>query len=1206
MCPRYVREFFINLYLLADVLVVRKQTLLQLAPAEMEASGRTECFPSTRQDILSEIIEWAITPSGGRNVLWLGGLASSGKSTLATTVANYFRDLGRLGAFVFFDRAYPERSHPSKVIRTLAYKLALFDCRIGAAICAAIDAYPSINDAPLRFQFTTLLRQPLESLSDLHVEGPIVLVLDAVDECGNPSEREALLTLLGSQLHHLPSVIRIFITGRQLDDLTAAFGDQPHIFQKSLEASSDGQDIMSYLEHQLQSIRRKKKWLSSDWPGCEIIRELGKRSCGLFVWASTAANYIDGFDPEKCLAVILQGKSTSGAQAALDELYKTALESAGAWNDVDFVQHFRTVFGTILVLQEPLTTSTLDLLLGLPEGRGSCRAVSALACLVAHEPMVHLLHPSFADFLLSRDKCGREIWHFDAALCHKQLALRCLSRLSNNGLRRNLCNLVLPVPLREETVPVDMAYACICWINHMRCVDDNDISLAQILESFLTKHLLHWLEAMSILRRSGDTVMLLSSLYGWTTVSLSFERQDQTMNYNVSQTKFPAQRKLSEFVRDAWRFVQTCGTLIEEHPLLIYFAALPFTPTSSTIYQTFHDAQMWPTISGGFEQSWSGLRIVLSRHTDAVLSAAFSPNGDRIVSGSADKTVRIWDTISGTEVIGPLRGHTSFVHSVAFSPDGKRVVSGSSDKTVRVWDTVSGSEVIPPILSPDGWVYSVAFSPDGTCIVSGSGSTVHVWDVASGIQVVPALEGHDNSVQAAIFSPDGAHIVSASHDKTLRLWETASGSEVVPPLRGHDSFVLSVAFSPDGTRIASGSSDKTIRIWDMASGTEVMPRLQGHDGWVLSVAFSSDGTRIVSGSSDMTIRVWDAVSGKEVIPRLRGHGGSVRSVQFSQDGTSVVSCSDDKTVRVWDTGKGDKPVSPLRVHKGSVQSVAFSPDGSRVVSGSADKTIRVWDATTGKGILPPLRGHRDWVRSVAFTPDGTRIVSGSDDKTLRVWDVASGSELIPPLRGHEGWVRSVAISADGTRIVSGGTDDTVRVWDIVSGKETVPPLRGHHFSINSVAFSPDAARVVAESSDMSLHIWDIGSGKEVLPPLRAHDDTIQSTKFSADGTRIICISHDKVRIWDATTGRQHVSNAGLEEKLELHSLIPAMISINKEGWLVEFPTSRFLCKLPPMIVPRCSTTRGKSLVIGTQGGQVLILNFPLEMFSNPETHPPET
>jgi NACHT domain len=504
--------------------LVRKQTLLELLPAEMEASGRLECLPSTRQDVLRKIVDWATDPSGIQNVLWLHGLAGSGKSTLSTTVASFFRHLGRLGAFVFFDRAFPERSHPSKVIRTLAYKLGSFDQRIGAAICAAIDNFPGINDSSLHVQFTKLILEPLLSLTALMTEGPIVLVLDALDECANPTEREALVTLLGTELSRLPSVIRILMTSRQVDDISAAFEGHQYICTRNLDVSSETsrRDILRYFENQLAVIRRKKARLRSDWPGDKVIWDLVTRSCGLFVWASTVTKFIDGFDPTSRLAIILQGETLSSAQAALDDVYKTALENACAWDDADFVRHFRRVLEVILVLQNPLAISTIDRLIGLPEDQGSILVVSVLACVIATIPTVHLLHPSFADFLFSRIRCGRDVWYFNAGMCHRRLALRCLDRLSNNGLKRNLCRLTLAVAPDKREVPDDVAYACTFWINHVCSINENEDvpSIVAHMELFLKKHVLHWLEAMCILGRFRDTIMLLDSLYIWVSVSL--------------------------------------------------------------------------------------------------------------------------------------------------------------------------------------------------------------------------------------------------------------------------------------------------------------------------------------------------------------------------------------------------------------------------------------------------------------------------------------------------------------------------------------------------------------------------------------------------------------------------------------------------------------------------------------------------------------
>jgi WD40 repeat protein len=422
----------------------------------------------------------------------------------------------------------------------------------------------------------------------------------------------------------------------------------------------------------------------------------------------------------------------------------------------------------------------------------------------------------------------------------------------------------------------------------------------------------------------------------------------------------------------------------------------------------------WLTLDGLLRQGTS-----LS-HPAAVNCASFLRDGSRIVSGSEDGIVRVWDSSTG-KVVQELKGHTGSVVSVAFSPNGTRVVSGSSDETVRVWDADSGAE-LRTLQGHTSSVLSVAFSPNGTRIVSGSSDeTVRVWDADSGAEL-RTLQGHTDSVTSIAFSPNGTRIVSGSDDKTVRVWDADSGAEL-RTLKGHTDLVTSIAFSPNGTRIVSGSWDLTMRVWDADSGAELR-KLEEHTDPVKSVAFSPNGTRIVSGSLDRTVRVWDADSGAE-LRKLEAHTSSVVSVAFSPNGTRIVSGSDDKTVRVWDADSGAE-LRTLKGHTNWVQSVAFSPNGTCIVSGSSDETVRVWDADSGAE-LRTLKGHTNWVQSVAFSPNGTRIVSGSDDNTVRVWDADSGTEL-QKLEGHTGYVMSVAFSPDGTSITCKTLFGASRTW----------------------------------------------------------------------------------------------------------------------------------------------------------------------------------
>jgi WD40 repeat protein len=286
------------------------------------------------------------------------------------------------------------------------------------------------------------------------------------------------------------------------------------------------------------------------------------------------------------------------------------------------------------------------------------------------------------------------------------------------------------------------------------------------------------------------------------------------------------------------------------------------------------------------------------------------------------------------------------VLSVAVTPDGKYVVSGSSDKTVRVWDLATGKEV-RRFTGHEAPVYSVAVTPDGKYVVSGSArfaeakfgevfrvGTVHLWELATGKEV-RRFTGHERWVRSVAVTSDGKYVVSGSDDKTVRVWNLATGREV-RRFTGHEGPVNSLAVTPDGKHVVSGSLDNTVRLWELATGKEVR-RFTGHERWVRSVAVTPDGKYVVSGSK------WELAGrpesrGPSLFP---GHRGPVLSVAVTPDGKYVVSGGGDRTVRLWDLATG-KEVRLFTGHEGDVRSVAVTPDGKYVVSGSLDRTVRVW------------------------------------------------------------------------------------------------------------------------------------------------------------------------------------------------------------------------------------------------------------------------
>jgi WD40 repeat protein len=387
-------------------------------------------------------------------------------------------------------------------------------------------------------------------------------------------------------------------------------------------------------------------------------------------------------------------------------------------------------------------------------------------------------------------------------------------------------------------------------------------------------------------------------------------------------------------------------------------------------------------------------------HGGKITTAAFSPDGQRIVTASSDWTARLWDAATGDPIGKPIRGHNAAVVHAVFSPDGKRIVTASFDGTARLWDTETGKQIGEPMIGSDA-----AFSPDGTRVVTASlDQTARLWDAQTGKSMGQPLKG--GSLTKAAFSPDGTRVVTASRlDKTVRLWDTETGKQIGEPMIGYDA-----AFSPDGKRIVTTSPyaglpaalvTVTARLWDVATGEPIGKPIS--DEAVSTAAFSPDGKRIVTGSNEKTVRVRDAATGEPIGEPLRGHDSAVIHAVFSPGGGSIVTASYDQTVRVWDATATGRPIGALLSHGGPVTSAAFSPDGKRIVTASSDKTARLWDTETGKQIGEPFRGHEATVNSAAFSPDGKRIVTASSDKTARVWDAANGQPVGEPIRGTEGY-----------------------------------------------------------------------------------------------------------------------------------------------------------------------------------------------------------
>ncbi|KAF7340415.1 WD40 repeat-like protein [Mycena venus] len=1122
--------------------LVQSDKLRSLNPLNIDASLRQQCLPGTRQDILNNITGWLDTPSAKSNILWLHGVAGAGKSTISTTICEYFRSLHHLGAFLFFDRNNPAASSPGGVIRTIAYHLALSNSQIGAAVCNVLTDNMTLGTAPTRTQFQRLLLEPIAAVQD-HLLGPIIVILDALDECGDAESREILVSLLLDDVPKLPPVFRFFITSRPESDIAVRFGGHPSITEMQLDITTDAtrHDISAYLHERLQNIRHLKRTLKPDWPGQHVIKALTDHSGGLFIWASTACKFIQR-DPKPRLEIVL----TSGVANNLDELYTVALRNSVDWSNGSSAKDAQGVLGAVVLSRMPISDKTIDKLLGFEDGR-SAEVLEDLRCVVqwTHGQFTRILHASFSDYLINPDRSGHHFWFINSKIQSRSLALGCLHIL-NSQLHFNICGLEdshllnIEVPdLSDRTeahIPAELRYSSSCWAHHL---DDSGLEkeiLAE-LKDLMNHQFLYWLEVLSLLNQ----------------VPIAIEGLEIARNC-VSQTDTAFQNLL----QDGIKFLGGFSPVISQSAPHIYISALPLAPRESLIRKQF--VPSFPQtldFTGPLGHNWSSLLKVFRGHTSSVLSVAISPDGKQIVSRSEDHTVRIWDSETGEVII--CNKHSDEVNAVAFSPNGQQIVSGGGDD-LRFWDSktgalvntlIGGGRILSVAFSPNAkqlacgssakkvqlwdlttgtmagelkghtdWVRSVIFSPNGKCIASGSDDhTVRVWDTECRTLLAGPFEGHADNIRSVAFSHDGKLIVSGSEDMTLRVWDSDTGSVVAGPWKG-GSLIQSVAFSPDGKRIFAGSSNCTVQIWDLQTGS-VATKLFKHLSWVNTIAFSPDGKRIVSGSNDKTICIWDADIDNLDAKKVPSHNStnssnSVSSISVSLDGQHIACGLNDGMVQVLDSKTGSLVAGPLKQCSGAVCWVSFSPNSNQIIYSDRGGKLQVWDYKTG-------------LRSVKlFTMLGDTAASNEDDlATLSVEDneytpsssSSASSSSSPSESSSELEFLSGAFSLNGHKIGVGFSGGTIKVFNYETGDVIADLSKGHTDDVIGVSFSPDGTRIASCSWDETIRIWDAETGAMVVGPILEHTESVYSIAFSPDSKYLASGSLDHtVRIWDSQTG----------------------------------------------------------------------------------------
>ncbi|KIM79211.1 hypothetical protein PILCRDRAFT_74639, partial [Piloderma croceum F 1598] len=639
------------------------------------------CLPGTRGKIIEEISQWINNSDSDAvpRIFFLSGVAGYGKSAIAHAVARQFDGIGRLGSSYCFDRADQTNRRPSNLLSTIALDIADLDHHWKKSLCNVVKGNRSLRTTlSATEQFKNFILEPAKALTTV---GPILIVIDALDESAEKRSRKVLLEVLARMAASIPNNFRILITARPERDIVKAFSDNKYVFCKHLDnidKYSNDRDISLFIETTLSGI----PGLELTWPNKSWCRMLLTASDGLFQWASTACRAIKGGEGGLRPAELLT--RFCSLTHGLDGLYSEVLSQSFDTNNIMVMSRFKAVMGRVLVAKEPLSVSThSELCCGVYDAELVVLITQSMGSLLSGvnqvDVPVRALHASFFDFLTDENRS--KSYYVDPAPQSLGLTLSTF-RIMTKQLRFNICDLKTSYLRNSDVpdlaanintaIPPHLSYSCRFWSDHLVSTAYNT-EIINELHNFFHNRLLYWLEVLSLTKHVNIASSMLQGVLKW------------HQNNNGA---------ITTFAKDAIKFVSVFGFPISQSAPHIYLSALPFTPKTSWVAK--HYLPLFPKtlhLKTGKADDWPAIVGILEGHMGLVSAATFSQDGKRIVSGSYDKTIRVWDAETGDVVVGPLEGHTDLVRSVAFSQDGKRIVSGSNDQTICIWDAETGDIV---------------------------------------------------------------------------------------------------------------------------------------------------------------------------------------------------------------------------------------------------------------------------------------------------------------------------------------------------------------------------------------------------------------------------------------------------------------------------------------------------------------------------------
>ena len=502
--------------------------------AEYRHGNRSGCLSGTRESVLNEIEKW--TEDFDKSpVFWLNGLAGTGKSTIAQTIAERVFADGRLGASFFCSRGVEDRSSLQLIFPTLAFQLAQKYPAFRSSFVPLLQSNPDVIHESLQDQMQKFLVKPLRS-ADIST----VFVIDALDECRDEDPESAILLVLGRSVRDIPGV-KFFITSRPETHIMSGFRgallrESTDVFiLHEVESHTVDNDIRHFLKHKLSELSRRRGCIDG-WPTDKDLDSLCRRAAGFFVYAVATVNFLDHHlqDPSDQLGTIMaspestvhEGETELKVHTSLDSLYMSVFEKSFRKNKVDDDAMVRSVLGATLLVTNPLSSSAIATLLGFRHNQVQRLLELIRSLLILPEDPDHPVQPfhkSFPDFITDPTRCRDLRFHISPDY-HIELVLHCL-QLMGKSLKKNMCSIPdyslnsevedLPKRIEDSGIRGALEYACRSWHKHLIVTKHRTTDVLSALHNFLEGKFIFWLEVLSVLGAMGDAARALIATTKW-------------------------------------------------------------------------------------------------------------------------------------------------------------------------------------------------------------------------------------------------------------------------------------------------------------------------------------------------------------------------------------------------------------------------------------------------------------------------------------------------------------------------------------------------------------------------------------------------------------------------------------------------------------------------------------------------------------------